>query len=793
MLFAPLVPTLSLFLLCLLPRVQAHPTLVRSFAGAACGLAIWYALLFNRMARARMTSAARPPILLTTPRAQHYVQGVCQLTVYAYWGWYWRPVADYAWLLVAQIAFAYAFDMLLSWTRRDSYALGCGPLPIVFSTNLFLWFRDEWFYWQFALIALGFLGKEFVRWERDGRRVHIFNPSAFSLGVFSLVLIATGTTGSTWGPEIATTLSLAPHIYLVLFAVGLVVMYFFAITPVAATAAATLFGLSALYRSLTGVPYFVDAEIPTAVFLGLHLLVTDPSTSPRTPLGRTVFGLLYGLGVFGLYSLLGVLGAPTFYDKLLCVPLLNLAVPTIDRVVMAVGERPVLARLGLTGRLGARNLAHMTAWVFFFAAMTAVGATDGRHRGDAVPFWMLACDEGRRHACDRLVQIERSYCSDNAGWACNELGGHYAEGRIVTPDAGRALAYFSQACELRFQAACFNLIEAGTITRANPRALDLRLLLREGGRNLLDMPEPALLLRACDHGWMFACEKTVVTHVRRGAQPVRPAGAEDTARVSSQGPSDPLRLPGDELLGFVEIPGGLFTMGAGSVTDPMAFENERWSPDRGQGVVDVPVFYIGSFEVTVEQFRAFVTATAFRVESRALEAPPTHPVAFVSWPDALAYTRWVNVTLKSWPGTPRRIRHLLNEGWTVTLPTEAEWEKAARGGDGRTFPWGEASRRDRATYESQAPTPVGRFDCPECSFPLHDMSGNLWEWTRSPYQPYPFDASDDKSDLAADALWVIRGGHFGDPVRNVRTTTRTGADPGVRRSVIGFRLALVRP
>ena len=67
-----------------------------------------------------------------------------------------------------------------------------------------------------------------------GRSVHIFNPSAFTLGLFSLVLIATGTTHLTWGQEIATTLSLAPHIYLVLFLVGLVVMYFFSITPVAA-------------------------------------------------------------------------------------------------------------------------------------------------------------------------------------------------------------------------------------------------------------------------------------------------------------------------------------------------------------------------------------------------------------------------------------------------------------------------------------------------------------------------------------------------------------------------------
>ena len=117
--------------------------------------------------------------------------------MFAYWGWYWRPVYDFAWLLVAQLAFAYAFDMLLVWSRRGSYVLGFGPFPIIFSTNLFLWFRDDWFYLQFLMIAVGFLGKEFVRWNREGRRKHIFNPSAFSLGLFSLVLIVTGTSDLT--------------------------------------------------------------------------------------------------------------------------------------------------------------------------------------------------------------------------------------------------------------------------------------------------------------------------------------------------------------------------------------------------------------------------------------------------------------------------------------------------------------------------------------------------------------------------------------------------------------------
>ena len=137
--------------------------------------------------------------------------------------------------------------------------LGFGPIPIIFSTNLFLWFHDDWFYMQFVMIAVGFLGKEFVRWNRDGRSVHIFNPSAFSLGFFSLILITTGTTDLTWAPEISSTLTLAPGIYTYLFAVGLVVMYFFSITLVSGAAAITLFGFSALYADIAGVPYFLDS------------------------------------------------------------------------------------------------------------------------------------------------------------------------------------------------------------------------------------------------------------------------------------------------------------------------------------------------------------------------------------------------------------------------------------------------------------------------------------------------------------------------------------------------------
>ena len=241
---------------------------------------------------------------------------------------------------------------------------------------------------------------------------------------------------------------------------------------------------------------------------------------------------------------------------------------------------------------------------------------------------------------------------------------------------------------------------------------------------------------------------------------------------------------------FVAIPAGPFVMGADRTIDGQALDNERWSAAQGHGTVDLPLFYVSRTEVTVAAFSAFVSATSWRIDRRAIEAPAAHPVAFVSWPDALAYCRWLETTLKTSADTAPEIAQRLREGWKVTLPTEAQWEKSARGGDRRLYPWGDAPRRDRANYESSAPTPVGQFACPECANGLADMAGNVWEWTRSPYQPYPYDEADDRTGLEADALWVMRGGSFTDPARLVRTSARGAAEPGARRAFIGFRVAL---
>src|SRR4030095_1213206 len=310
----------------LLPRVQQNPRQCWSFAAAAAVLLLWNAILY--VARARH----RPLALEVVLRKQHYLQACAQGSVLVYWGWYWRQVYDHAYLIVAQLLFSYVFDMLLAWSGRDLYTLGFGPFPVIFSINLFLWFRDDWIFLQFLMVAVGFAAKELITWEKNGRRAHIFNPSSFPLAVGAVLLLATGTSDLTWGKQIATTQFYPPNMYLALFLIGLPGQFFFGVTSMTMSAVVTTYVAGLVYHGLTGVYFFYDSYIPIAVFLGMHLLFTDPSTSPRTELGRIMFGVAYGLSTMLLYVILGRAGLPTFYDKLLQVALLNLSIKLIDRL-----------------------------------------------------------------------------------------------------------------------------------------------------------------------------------------------------------------------------------------------------------------------------------------------------------------------------------------------------------------------------------------------------------------------------------------------------------------------------
>src|SRR3954471_15792373 len=167
----------GLVVLSQLPLLDDRAAVRSSILGVAIVLLAWSVLLFGVLRRGE---TVKLEIVL---RRQHYLQAFLQGSLILYWGYYWREVYHAAPLIAAQLLFAYAFDSLLSWTHRRTFLLGFGPFPVIFSITLFLWFKDDWFYWQFAMVALGFVAKEFLRWTRDGVNTHIFNPSSFPLAV----------------------------------------------------------------------------------------------------------------------------------------------------------------------------------------------------------------------------------------------------------------------------------------------------------------------------------------------------------------------------------------------------------------------------------------------------------------------------------------------------------------------------------------------------------------------------------------------------------------------------------
>ena len=484
-------------LLACLPPARGNDTLVATLLGAAGGLSIW--TLLQRVARRGQALG----IVLAAPVKAHYVQACMQLCIYAYWGWYWPQVYRQMPLIVAQLAFLYAFDGLLSWSRGRPWRIGFGPFPVVLSTNLFLWFRDDWFYLQFAMVAACALGKEFLRWKRDGKSTHIFNPSAFGLALFSVALIASGRTAEiTWGVEVASTLAFPPYIYVLIFGVGLVVQYLFAVTLMTLSAVAALVLLNLSYTGITGVYQFVDTNIPAAVFLGLHLLMTDPATSPRTNIGRVIFGALYGVGAFALYTLLRQLHAPEFYDKLLTVPLLNLSVQAIDRLTRA----SLLVRIeAWQGHFDPRrsNLVHMATWMALFLTLVSTGFVQGAHPGASLEFWRQAANEGRPRAAENLIKLLRSAAAQGSADASNQLGLLYRDGELAPQNENLSNAFFAEASERGSLPGAANLVEQFlAVEGAQPGEVVERALARlEGAGEGAQRPRHWLLLgRAYEAG-----------------------------------------------------------------------------------------------------------------------------------------------------------------------------------------------------------------------------------------------------------------------------------------------------
>jgi formylglycine-generating enzyme required for sulfatase activity len=219
---------------------------------------------------------------------------------------------------------------------------------------------------------------------------------------------------------------------------------------------------------------------------------------------------------------------------------------------------------------------------------------------------------------------------------------------------------------------------------------------------------------------------------------------------------------------MVEIPAGPFVLGNNNSHPSEAPEQE----------VDLPVFMMDVFEVTNEDFAAFVAASGYatfreREESAQnwrwafREGRERHPVVFVTFDDAQAFCEWAG----------------------KRLPTEVEWEKAARGPENLLFPWGDSydptmvNGKDSGLRKT---TVVGSY--PENGYGLFDMAGNVREWVDSPYVAYP--GAEYQDPFYNDAYRGLRGGGWFDEEELVLSTNRNGGDPTITANDdIGFRCA----
>ncbi len=165
--------------------------------------------------------------------------------------------------------------------------------------------------------------------------------------------------------------------------------------------------------------------------------------------------------------------------------------------------------------------------------------------------------------------------------------------------------------------------------------------------------------------------------------------------------------------GMVYIPSGEFIMGS----------NIRWNDESPEHVISLPAYFIDRYEVSNAEYKRFVDATAHKPPDHwngpaFPDALARHPVTFVSWHDAAAYCRWAG----------------------KRLPSEQEWEKAARGTDGRQYPWGDVFHETRSNNPqkgSKGTEPVGSYENGKSPYGLYDMSGNVWEWVDAWYKPHP--------------------------------------------------------
>ena len=243
-----------------------------------------------------------------------------------------------------------------------------------------------------------------------------------------------------------------------------------------------------------------------------------------------------------------------------------------------------------------------------------------------------------------------------------------------------------------------------------------------------------------------------------------------------------------KIFDWVHIPKGSFLMGTDISVDKVA-KNLDWAKkvEVPQHKVYLNDFYISRYPVTNAIWDIFLKQTDYKWadkdklwDSGLPAGKEQHPVTWVTWFDALAFCEWAG----------------------VRLPTEAEWEKTARGIDGRLYPWGNEEPTSKlANYNKHEgdTTEVNHYVDGKSPYDVYDLSGNTWEWTSSiwgtdadnPEFLYPYKADDGRENLDDNQiLRVVRAGGWKYSADLIRASQRDWNKPNVRGSALGFRVAI---
>lgn len=229
---------------------------------------------------------------------------------------------------------------------------------------------------------------------------------------------------------------------------------------------------------------------------------------------------------------------------------------------------------------------------------------------------------------------------------------------------------------------------------------------------------------------------------------------------------------------FMRVPAGKFLMGSDNGDDD----------EKPQHSVAIPYdYWMARFPVTNEQYNLYVKAKGINHPISDWEKKKDHPVVNVDWNTVMEYCRWLNSLLKN----------ELQAGFVLKLPTEAEWEKAARSTDGREFPWGNEFDKNKCNSSEGGKgktTSVYLYSSHgDSMYGCSNMSGNVWEWMRSEYKPYPYNESDGREDKQKNMARVLRGGAYRSESWYLRCACRLRNNSSNWDGDISFRVVIAPP